>query len=827
MGEESATRRLGKLDLAETLPNTGGESEDLPFGGAIGRYLVLGVLGRGGMGVVYEAYDPVLDRRIAVKLLHELTADDASAGRARMQREAQALARLSHPNVITVHDVSEHGAATYIAMELVQGTTLHRWQARKGWREIIGAYIAAARGLGAAHAAGLVHRDFKPDNVLVGDDGRVRVTDFGLARLAGHAITAPLPQTSPLAGSLTEEGAVMGTPSYMAPEQIDGGTVDARSDQCGWCIALWEALYREQPFIGGTLELRSAAMKSDAPRPPASTQVPRAVARILLRGLQPDPEKRWPSMAALVGALERATSSRRVAIAVAGVAAAVLAVAVFVAGRSSAAPACGGAGAPVDALWAPAVERDIARVFAASGAPFAGDAVAALGRSVAGWRGRWQRIAVESCEATRVGTQSAVALDLRTACLMRARDQVRTALAAIAGAERPERKLVETAATRALPDLDACSDVAALAGAAAPPRDPVARLAIEAQLDALERVAKGSVSIEHARRLIPEAERQISAAVALAWAPLTARARRRLEELQFQLGDGKTARATLLAAAADASAAGDLDQLVEIYLELVEVEARLTSEFALGEGWSKLAGGTLARLGPRPQKQLAVTRSRGLIAQRAGRASEARDAYTAGLALAKAIGPVDELRLRIDLGLTESDLGELTSARDHLDRALELARRELGDKHPRVAQIQHNLGTVVYRQGRYAESERMFRTALEGRAAAYGTDSVDYALTLDAIGNAELMQDRVPEARCAPTIRPTRPTSPRAGSPWRARSPASTARGPSSSRPRRATPIEPPDRAMRSAWPPSRRGARTRASIPHGHVRSRRHVPVL
>jgi eukaryotic-like serine/threonine-protein kinase len=432
---ESSTRRLGKLDLAATLPHTGDEQDELPFGQTIGRYIVLGVLGRGGMGIVYEAYDPVLDRRIAVKLLREIVDDDASAGRARMQREAQALARLSHPSVITVHDVSEHDGAMYIAMELVRGTTLHKWQARRGWREIVAAYSAAARGLAAAHAAGLVHRDFKPDNVLVGDDGRVRVTDFGLARLAGHALpTAPSGHASPsLASNLTAAGTVMGTPLYMAPEQIDGGAIDARSDQCSWCIALWEAIYGEQPFTAGSLAVRSAAMKSDAPKPPAAARVPRAVARVLQRGLAPEPARRWPSMAALLGALDRATASRRIAIAVGAALVGGLAIAVLATGRAGdERPRCAAAGAAVDDVWTPAIERDLARGFAATGAPFAGDALGALGRSVSGWRARWQRLAVDSCEATRVhGTQTAATLDLRTACLLRARDQLRTQLAAL------------------------------------------------------------------------------------------------------------------------------------------------------------------------------------------------------------------------------------------------------------------------------------------------------------------------------------------------------------------------------------------------------------
>ncbi|MEO7731392.1 MAG: serine/threonine-protein kinase, partial [Kofleriaceae bacterium] len=259
MAEDAATRRMVRLEVAATLPSTGAqrdEPEELAYGQTIGRYLVLGVLGRGGMGIVYEAYDPVLDRRIAVKRLREITDDEVSAGRARMQREAQAIARLSHPNVITVHDVSEHGGAMYIAMELVQGQTLREWQLGRGWRELVAAYGAAGRGLGAAHAAGMIHRDFKPENVLVGRDGRVRVTDFGLARLARDAPATPTVALvehlavssgvatgrSGLSGNLTAAGAVIGTPSYMAPEQIDGEQVDERSDQYAWCIAMWEAI---------------------------------------------------------------------------------------------------------------------------------------------------------------------------------------------------------------------------------------------------------------------------------------------------------------------------------------------------------------------------------------------------------------------------------------------------------------------------------------------------------------------------------------------------------------------------------------------------------
>jgi hypothetical protein len=209
---------------------------------------------------------------------------------------------------------------------------------------------------------------------------------------------------SGLSGNLTAAGAVIGTPSYMAPEQIDGEVVDERSDQYAWCIALWEALYGAQPFVSGNLAVRSAAMKTDTPRPPAGARVPRALARILLRGLAADPAQRWPTMDALLGALDRATASRRTALGAAMIAAVVIVVAVFAIGQRAgeAEHGCALAGQPAAALWTPALARELARGFAATGAPYAGDAAVSLGRSITSWRARWQRIAVESCAATRV-----------------------------------------------------------------------------------------------------------------------------------------------------------------------------------------------------------------------------------------------------------------------------------------------------------------------------------------------------------------------------------------------------------------------------------------
>ncbi len=237
---------------------------ELDAGPAIGRFLVGGVLGQGGMGVVMRARDPELGRDVAIKLLQP--GQRGLAG-LRLGREAQAMAKLSHPNVVNVYDVGEHDGAMYIAMELVEGSTLRAWRqaATRTWREVLAMYVAAGRGLAAAHAAGLVHRDFKPDNVLVGADGRPRVTDFGLVAADGRAVESGDTRGAALDANLTVQGSVLGTPAYMAPEQWRGETVDPRTDQFAFCVALWEALHGERPFEGETTAVVRQAILDGAP----------------------------------------------------------------------------------------------------------------------------------------------------------------------------------------------------------------------------------------------------------------------------------------------------------------------------------------------------------------------------------------------------------------------------------------------------------------------------------------------------------------------------------------------------------------------------------
>ncbi len=287
------------------------------MGDRIGRYLVLSALGAGGMGVVFAAYDPQLDRKIALKVLRGGRDYNTKDARARLRREAQAIAQLSHPNVVAAYDVGQvdgtlEDGDLYIAMEFVEGDTLTKWLKAypRSWREIVDVFLQAARGLVAAHSVGLLHRDFKPDNVLVGGDGRVRVTDFGLARSlmfpAGqHEIRPRHATATALNQDLTATGTVLGTPRYMAPEQLRGPDIDARADQFSFSVALYEALYGAHPLPGATAVamLEQNEKANPPPTDSAAKKIPATIARAVMRGLERDRARRFPSMAALISEL--------------------------------------------------------------------------------------------------------------------------------------------------------------------------------------------------------------------------------------------------------------------------------------------------------------------------------------------------------------------------------------------------------------------------------------------------------------------------------------------------------------------------------------------
>ncbi len=318
-------------------------SEDRPLlrpGERLGRYVIERLLGAGGMGVVYVAHDPQLVRRVALKLMRPGFSDPA--GTARLLREARAMARLAHPNVVNVFELGEVEGRVFVAMELVEGGTLRDWLQRpRTWREVLDLLVAAGGGLAAAHRAGVVHRDFKPENVVVGADGRPRVSDFGLAR----------PAALPGGPELTVAGSLLGTPAYMSPEQLQGRPADARSDQYSFCVALHEALTGKRPSPSGAVEeLRLLAREGP---------VPAHVWAALARGLQPSPARRFGDMEALLAALRAQPSPTRARLWRLEAAVAALVVALGVAWGTSLfrAPAAQVAGAAVRSEPAPPPEE--------------------------------------------------------------------------------------------------------------------------------------------------------------------------------------------------------------------------------------------------------------------------------------------------------------------------------------------------------------------------------------------------------------------------------------------------------------------------------------
>lgn len=353
------------------------------------------------MGAVYAAFDPRLDRRVALKVLHDELATRDQATVARLLREARAMAKLTHPNIVTVHDAGIEDGRPFVAMELVSGSTLGAWReaASRSQRELLDACVAAGHGLAAAHAEGLVHRDFKPDNVMIGDDGRVLVTDFGLARAPGVVDSSEASASGrlPVTDVLTRTGAVVGTPAYMSPEQFAGDPTDARSDQFSFCVTVWELLYGERPFAGKSLQELSAAVISGRRRPePTDTRVPPRIRRALDRGLSTLPDERYPAMDALLAELASPVDHghRRGWFALAGLAS--LGIALGVARSRDACDVPSG----VSATWNGEREASIREAFVATQLPYATTAWQAGQPKIDAFFEQWSESHRAICRAT-------------------------------------------------------------------------------------------------------------------------------------------------------------------------------------------------------------------------------------------------------------------------------------------------------------------------------------------------------------------------------------------------------------------------------------------
>lgn len=732
----------------------------------IDRYPLIRKLGEGGSGLVYLAYDPRLDRKVAIKLLKHANAagQGESEGRARLMREAQAMARSPHPNVVAVYDVDSYAggdagsAGVYLVMEYVEGPDLRRWLARgpHGWRETLDVFVAAGRGLAAAHDVGVVHRDFKPANVIVGDDGRVRVLDFGLARgtdlLAIETTLPSLDESGGLDSPLTIEGTVLGTPAFMAPEQHRGAPANARSDQFAYCVALWEGLYGRRPFDGATLLALEDAKLGQRPRPPERTKVPGWLERIMLRGLDPEPDGRWPSMHALLDAIVRgATRRRRRMQAIVGGAS------LLVAGAAAAmwpAPTpdaiCTGSQDRVETVWNAERRGEIERRFTATGVAYADDSLASVVARVDQLGAAWVDQHRDACEATSVREiQSSKVMDLRMACLDR---QLRELDVLLGVFEAADAQVVEhaTRAVGALPAPSECADVDRLLTAVPPPRDPavaaaVAKLREElAQVRALERAGRVAEGLALARSLGERAR-------PLDYPPLLAESLTLQGLLEDKSGEDEQAIETITEAHAAALASGH-DQVAakSAYMMVFLLGAR-RGDLEEALRWAAISEAELARAGTDDYTRAMLLNAMSGAYRVAGRFEEARDSAVEALELVERAAPEDPFlaTMHTNLGEVLRRLGEWDEAQRQHEKALELYEATVGPSHPDVAMAHNNLGNVFNARDALADAEREYRKAVEIRERAYGDEHPRVATSLSNLGIILRRQGKLDQAQAA------------------------------------------------------------------------------
>jgi tetratricopeptide (TPR) repeat protein len=739
-------------------PPVEGFSTLLSRGAAVGRYVILDRIGSGGMSVVYAAYDPQLDRRVAIKLLRS-----GAGNRERQQRllrEAQAMARLSHPNVLTVHDVGTFGDRVFIATEFVDGPTLRQWQdGRQGqWRAILAIYLEAGRGLASAHAAGLVHRDFKPQNVLIDTQGRARVLDFGLARALGEITPdgppdgeAPTerPNGNVLETPLTRVGALMGTPAYMSPEQLNGALVDARTDQFSFCVALYEALYGDRPFGGDTLaEVKQSVNAGKVREPPPHSHVPKRVRTVLLRGLSLDAAERFPSLEALLVALAPEVSPRRRRLGAVAVAVAVLAV-VAVGGVSMsnrrARNICGGADGKLAAAWGPARRQAVASAFSDSGSPVAAEALERVDAALDRYAHKWAAAYTDSCEATHVrGEQSAELLDLRTQCLSTRLSELRATTELLA---RADAHLVTEApgAIAALSRIEDCADVNALKAPERLPGDAASRAKITPIRDDIA-VARAADRAGQFTAAVTDATRALAAARTLHAGPLEAEALNVLASAKYHAGDSSSGIATMLEAALAATTVRD-DRLAAQSWATLVFYGYETGRLDRADEWSRLAFAEAARAGNPPGVMGRLYIDVANLLDEEGKRDEAILLNRRAINVCEADNDmVNAAMATNNLAVTLLTIGHDDEALPLYRRACDIWTRELGPAHPNTLMAQENVAEALARAHRYDEAELSLRRDLIIRERTLGPNHPDAHFAYGVLARIELLRGRTAEA---------------------------------------------------------------------------------
>ena len=720
---------IEELAQTETSASHTGAPTLLAPGDRLGRYAIVGIIGAGSMGVVYRAEDPELERALAIKVI---PTPDRGEGRDRAAREGRALARLAHPNVLTVLDVGVQDNAVWIATELVDGPNLDAWLAAepRSVEAILATFADVAAALASAHAADLVHRDVKPANIFVGTDGRVRLGDFGLAHLGAAPVTAALDDENVPLDALTQTGAVVGTPRYMAPEQLAGETVDGRADQFALCVALYHALWHRFPFAGEDLPtVRDHVLQGDLAPPPMGTAVPSRVRAAIVRGLSRSPDDRFASMAALRTELLQPRRRRWV---VGGILAVGLTAVAALWGIDTQPDPCDDPTAALGEAWSDARREQVRQRYAESELPYAAAAGREAEAAFDDFADAWTTTYATACEASPDDPRR---FDATLACLGRQRTQAATLGGLLAQAD--DTLIAKTsAAVGRLPKPADCETADAL------PDDPDQRAALAeietelAELTALEQAGLYDEGLVRARALAVTAED-------LDHLPTRAEVQLLLGVFAREAGAAEEAEAAYQAAVHAAESSGRDSAAARGLAGLVFVVGAQRHRYEDTDALIRQAEAMLQRAGNPPRLLAQLQEAIGAVALQRADHDRAQAAYEKALALRTEEHGPESLRLAYalnNLGAVAAGRGEHEAAAERFEQALALYELHLGSEHPDVGDVLTNLGAMYRAQHRFDDARSALKRALAVREVTVGPDDPNTGAVLGNLGNVHLFE---------------------------------------------------------------------------------------
>ena len=712
-------------------------------GSRLDRYHILEPIGEGAMGVVYAAYDPDLDRKVALKVLRDSKRRSEERSMMRLLREAQAMARLSHPNVITVHEARVVDQRLFISMEFVQGCTLKQWLARNkpDWQTVLTLFTDVARAIAAAHAAGLIHRDVKPDNILVGEDGRVRVTDFGLARpssidsaeadrTASHSQSISTPGHRPaLAATFTRHGALVGTPAYMSPEQLSSRPATEASDQFSFCVALFEALYGHRPFAGSTLgQLSRNVLEGRVQKPDDHRGVPRWLDQVVMRGLSVEPHERWPNMEALQIELSRDRRRLRATTVGLGLAAMALTAVGSLVGMSmySDEGSCDPGPRGAAHLWSGQARQAIQSSLTTADLPYAADTAQQVVERLDVYTQGWDAMYRDACEAHQRGEQSDAFFDLRMSCLDERRRELEALLLVLAEADgEVVRNAVDT--VEGLRRIEACADLEALSARVPLPDEPRAKQEVAEIETELARVRVLTRSGRYVDAL-DLARTSTNIARTATHEPVLAKALFAQAQVEQLILSYEDATEHLREAWQVALRVGDDQLAAEALIGLVETLGHGLHDY---EAASARAGDAssmidrVARQDPDAARLLEgeLYFARGKAELRALHLVEASDLFERALEVSAQTYGADSLHaanLLNSLGTATQAQLRHGEALAYYRQALRIRQRYLGDHHPQIAGLHNNIGLMLKQLDRLEEAYEALQLSYQTMRKAMG-----------------------------------------------------------------------------------------------------------